>query len=40
MKEVLNLAINTTDDKEKISNILNNLGQWIVDELGSVYNIK
>lgn len=40
MREALELAINTTGDKEKISNILNNIGQWIVDELESVYSIK
>ena len=40
MKEVLFLAINNTDDKEKILEILNGIGIWITEKVENIYNIR
>jgi len=40
MKEVLFLAINNTNDRQKILDILRNIGIWITGEIENVYNMK
>lgn len=40
MREVLDLALNPTTDKQKIKNIMDNLGVWILSEIPKHFEVE
>jgi|GEM_PF-6850121 len=40
MREVLDLALNPTADKNKMKEIMDNLGAWLLAEIPSYFEVK